>query len=113
MKKPNKFNSSNKRRRKGKGQARLRAQQHIYKDGAGRQSGIRGAKSFESISPLPSLGRKSQRDEDEQKRQLWERKQAELEARWVIAQSRQTEQDTARNRTRKIAYTVRTLLPTQ
>ncbi len=62
--------------------------------------------SFE-LSSLPSLsGLRSRRDEGEQKRQLWERKQTELEARWVLAQSRQAEQDRARQRKRKIAFTV-------
>jgi hypothetical protein len=106
MKKPNKFNSSNKRRQKGKGQARQRAQQPIHKVSTGRQPDPLSVQSLEPISPLPSSGRRSRRDEGEQKRQLWERKQAELEARWVLAQSRQAEKDSARQRKRKIAYTV-------
>jgi hypothetical protein len=106
MKKPNKFNSSYKRRQKGKGQARQRAQQTIHQDSASRQAGIDGVQSFDLISPLSSSGRRSRRDDGEPKRQLWERKQAELEARWVLAQSRQAEQDSARQRKRKIAYTV-------
>jgi hypothetical protein len=106
MKKPNKFNSSNKRRQKGKGQARQRAQQPIHKDSAGRHSGIDGMQPYELISSLSSSGRRAQRDEGEQKRQLWERKQGELEARWVLAQSRQAEQDSARHRKLKIAFTV-------
>jgi F0F1-type ATP synthase assembly protein I len=61
---------------------------------------------FELISSLSSSGRRSQRNDGEQKRQLWERKQAELEARWVLAQSRQAEQDSARHRKWKIAFTV-------
>jgi len=106
MKKPNKFNSSNKRRQKGKGQVRQRAQQPIHKNSASRQAEIHGVQSLELISPLPSSGRRSRRDDGEQKRQLWERKQAELEARWVRAQSLQAEQDRARERKRKMAYTV-------
>jgi hypothetical protein len=106
MKKPNKFNSSYKRRQKGKGQARQRAQQTIHQDSGSRQAGIDGVQSFDLISPLSSSRRRSWRDDGEPKRQLWERKQAELEARWVLAQSRQAEQDSARQRKRKIAYTV-------
>ena len=106
MKKPNKFHSSNRRRQKRKGQARQRAQQPIRQDSTGRQSETRNVQSLEPISPLSSSGRRSRRDEGEHKRQLWERKQAELEARWVLAQSRQAEQDSARQRERKIAYTV-------
>jgi len=106
MKKSNKFHSSNKRHRKGKGQARQRVQQPVQKDSTGRHSEIRNVQSFDLISPLSSSGRQSWRDDGEQKRQVWERKQAELEARWVLAQSRQAEQDNARHRKRKIAYTV-------
>jgi hypothetical protein len=104
MKKPNKFNSSNKRRQKGKGQARQRAQQSIHNVSTGRQPDPLSVQSLEPIPPFPSSGRRSRRDEGEQKRQLWERKQAELEARWVLAQSRQAELDSARQRKRKIAY---------
>jgi len=105
MKKPNKFHSSTKRRQKGKGQASQRAQQPKRKDSASRQSEIRNMQSFEPISLHSPSGLRSRRDEGEQKRQLWERKQTELEARWVIAQSRQAEQDSARQRKRKIAFT--------
>ena len=106
MKKPNKFHSSNKRRQKGKGQVRQRAQQLIHQDSTGGQSEPLTVQSLEPISPLSSSGRRSRRDDGEQKRQLWERKQAELEARWMLAQSRQAEQDSARHRKRKIAYAV-------
>lgn len=78
----------------------------MHKDSTGRQSETRNVQSMEPISPLSSSGRRSRRDDGEQKRQLWERKQAELEARWVLAQSRQAEQDSARQRKRKIAYAV-------
>ena len=106
MKKPNKFHSSNQRRQKGKGQARQRAQQPLHKVSTSGQPEPLRVPSLEPISSLPSFGRRSRRDDGEQKRQLWERKQAELEARWVLAQSRQAEQDSARQRKRKIAYTV-------
>ena len=107
MKKPNKFNASNKRRQKGKGQARQKApQQPIHHDRTGQPSERRDVQPCERVAPLAFSERRSRRDEGDQKRQLWERKQAELESRWMLAQSRQAEEQSARQRKRKLAYTV-------
>lgn len=96
MKKINKSNSSHKRRKNGKGQARLRAQSLLQQDGVGRQ--LDSQHLYTKRAALP--------DEAEQKRQVWQRKQAELEARWVSAQSRQAEQYAVRRRKMKLAYTI-------
>jgi hypothetical protein len=105
MKKPKKSSARNKRRQKENGQARLKAEQNIRKEGSDRLSRVHEAKPCEPASPHSPAGRKPQRDDDERKRKLWERKQAELEARWVTAQSRQTDEDTARKRTMRFAWT--------
>lgn len=105
MKKPKNASARNKRRQKENGQARPRTEQNMRKEGSDRLSKVHEAKPREPASPHALVGRKpQQRHEDERKRKLWERKQAELEARWVTAQSRQTEEDIARKHTMKIAY---------
>jgi hypothetical protein len=64
------------------------------------------AKPREPASSRAPAGRKPQRDEEERKRKLWERKQAELEARWATVQARQAEEDSARRRTMRIAFSI-------
>lgn len=53
-----------------------------------------------------AAGPASRRGDEESKRRLWERKQAELEARWVAAQAKQSSEEAARRRTMKIARRV-------
>jgi len=104
MKKPKKSSAGNKRRRKENGQARLKTEQNTRKEGSDRLSRMVEAKPREPGSLNSPAGRRPRQDDDERKRKLWERKQAELEARWLTAQSRQTEEHAARKRTLKIAY---------
>jgi hypothetical protein len=106
MKKPRKSSAGNKRRQKGNGQARLRTEQNISREGSDPLSSVHKVKPRDPAAPRAPAGRKSQPDEAERKRKLWDRKQAELEARWATAQSRQTEADAARRRTMKIACSI-------
>lgn len=106
MKKPKKSSAGNKRRQKEKGQARLRTEQNIHKGGSDRLSRVQEVKPFNPASPHSPAERKLQQDEDGRIRKLWERKQAELEARRVAAQSRQTEEDMARKRAMRIVYSI-------
>jgi hypothetical protein len=106
MRKSKKSSAGNKRRQKENGQARLRTEPTIRREGSNPLSRMHEAKLYESTSPPSPSGRKPQRDEAERKRKLWERKQAELEARWLTAQSRQTEENAARKRTMKIAFSI-------
>jgi hypothetical protein len=107
MKKPKKSSAGNKPRQKENGQARQKTgQKNIRKKHADRLSREHEAKPHEPASPHSAAGRKLQRDEDARKRKLWERKQAELEARRLAAQSRQTEEDAAHKRTMQIAYSI-------
>jgi hypothetical protein len=105
MNKRKKSSTGYKRRQKTNGQTRLKAEHDVRKEGSDRLSIAHEAKRNEPASRLPG-GRRSQQDEDERKRKLWERKQAELEARWATAQSRQTEEDAARKRTMKITCSI-------
>jgi hypothetical protein len=106
MRKSKKSSAGNKRRQKENGQARPRTEQNIRKQGANPLSRAHEAKLYEPASSPPPAGRKPQRDEDERKRKLWDRKQAELEARWLTARSRQSEEDAARRRTMKIVFSI-------
>ena len=106
MKKPKKSSAGNKRRHKENGQARPSTEQNIRRKDSDRLSSAHEAKPSGPASPHPPGARKPQRGEDERKRKLWERKQAELEARWRSAQSRQTEIEAARRRAMKIAYSI-------
>jgi hypothetical protein len=106
MRKPKKYSAGNKRRQKENGQARLRTEQNRRKKSSDPLSRMHEAKLYEPASLPSPAGRKPQRDEDERKRKLWERKQAELEARWLSAQSRQTEEDAARKRKMKIVSSI-------
>jgi hypothetical protein len=103
MKKRKKTNTGNKRRQKVGGQARLPAEKRMRGEGADRQSRMQEAKPGEQASLHPTAGRKQGRDESERKQKQWERKQAELEARWSAAQFRQKEEDTARKRRMRTA----------
>jgi hypothetical protein len=104
MKKRKKTNTGNKRRQKVGGQARLPAEKSMRREGADRQSRMQEANPDEQASLHPTAGPKQGRDESERKKQKqWERKQAELEARWSAAQSRQKEEDTARKRRMRTA----------
>jgi hypothetical protein len=106
MKKSKKFNAGKKRRQNENGQARLRTEQNMRKEGFDRLSRAHEAKPRGPSAPRPPAGRKPQRDEDELKRKLWQRKEAELEARWVTARARRTEEDSARKRAMKIAFSI-------
>lgn len=103
MKKPKKSSAGNKRQRNQNGQARQKAEQRIYKESSDRLSRVHETKPSEPVPSRSAAGRKPRRDEDERKRKLWERKQSELEARWVAAQARQTEENIARKRTMRVA----------
>jgi len=78
----------------------------MRKESSDQLSRVHGTKLYEPASAFSPASGKPQRDDDERKRKLWERKQAELEARWLSAQSRQSEENTARKRTMKIAGSV-------
>lgn len=106
MKVPKKFNSGNKRRRKGKGMMRPRAQQQAHKEGLGALAGETRGKPYEPIQPPFPPGLKTQPDGQERIRKLWEHKQAELETRWATAKAHQAEQDTRRKRTTKIGCSI-------
>ena len=104
MKKLKNPSAGNKHRRKGNGQPRPRTAQPKHKENSSLHPGVHDAKSFEPTPLHLFVGRKPQRDREERKRELWERKQAELETRWTTARSRQIEEDTARKRTIKIVW---------
>jgi hypothetical protein len=106
MTKPKKPRAGNKRHQKKNGQARPRTQQNIRKAGSNRLSRVHEAKPCEPASPHSPAGPKLQLDADERKRKLWERKQAELEARRMTAQARRAEEDSTRKRTMRIAFSI-------
>lgn len=105
MKNSKKVTSKNRRRQKGQGQSRAKSQPQVNRGGLDETVGIHRAQPCEPTPPS-SIGRKSEPEEVERIRKLWEGKQAELEGRWAIAQSRQTAQNTARRQKLKIAYIV-------
>jgi hypothetical protein len=100
MKKPNKSNAGTKRRQAITSPARPGTARNKRSKAAG-QAAVRqqGKSSLAAAAPTPSA-----HSRDEGKRKLWERKQAELEARWLSAQTRQNAEDAARRRKMKVAY---------
>jgi len=102
MKKPKKSGGVKHRRQKGNGQARLKTEQHILSDGSDRLSRSHEASPREPGARHSATRRKPQRDSEEQKRMLWDRKQSELEARRVAAESRRREEDLQRRRTTRV-----------
>jgi hypothetical protein len=105
MRKPKKSSAGNKRCHKVNGQARPKTEHNIRKEGPDRLS-VNKANPCEPASSHFPARRKAPRDENERKRELWERKHAELEARWVAAQSRQTGEETARKRKMRLTYSI-------
>ncbi|RJF91793.1 hypothetical protein [Noviherbaspirillum saxi] len=106
MKQPNKSRAGKKRRQKGNGQARLKSEQDIFPKNLDRLSEAPEANPREPASLRSHARRKPQHDEGEQKRKLWERKQSELAARRMVAQSRRAEQESVRKRKMRIVYSI-------
>jgi hypothetical protein len=101
MKRPRKSRARNKGRQNENRQARPNADQQPRKEVSGQLVGTSQAKLGEPTSSRSQTGRKTPGAHEEQNRKLWERKQAELEARWVTAQSRQASENAVRKRTIK------------
>ena len=101
MKKSRKSSAGKNQRQKGSGQARLKSDNNLP-DGLDRLSKSHEAKPRDPAPPHSGAKRKPPRGTDEQKRKLWERKQAELEARRVAAESRQREQNAESRRTMRM-----------
>jgi hypothetical protein len=106
MKVPKKFNAGNKRRRKGKGLVRPPAQKQAQKEDFGGLAEESRCKPYEPIQPPFPPGLKTQPDEQERLRKLWEHKQGELETRWATAKAHQAEQEARRKRTIKIGCSI-------
>lgn len=100
MKKPKKSSPAGKRRQSGNSPARPGTAGNIRRKAAGHSSPRPDVNSAQSAGALPG----SSRNREEGKRKLWERKQAELEARWLSAQTRRNAEDAARRRKMKIGY---------
>ncbi|KRB67832.1 hypothetical protein [Noviherbaspirillum sp. Root189] len=105
MKKTRKSSAGKNRRQKGNGQARLKTDNNTLPDGLDRLSTSHEAKPHDPDSPRPGSHRKP-RGTDEQKRKLWERKQAELETRRAAAEARQREEEAERRRRRRVAGSI-------
>ena len=106
MKVPKKSNAGNKRRRKGSGQVRPRAQQQAQKKGFGSLEVESRSNPYEPIRPPFPVELKTQPDGQERLRKLWEHKQSELETRWANAQAHQSAQATRRKRAIKIGCSI-------
>lgn len=91
MSKPTKSNKRNKR-------SRQKPIDRNKEGGTGNSAQAIHASSRQRTSP-----RQPAQSEYDRKRKLWDRKQAELEARWVAAKARETSEASARRRTRNIA----------
>lgn len=96
MTKQKKANGGKNRRQQGNGQAHRKTEQKTAREGAG-QIGKAGGTA-------PQARRKPRQADDEQKRKLWDRKQAELATRRAAAESRRMEEDNARKRTAKMVW---------
>jgi hypothetical protein len=106
MKVPKKSNAGNKRRRKGNGQVRSRAQLPAQKESFDGLAAESSGKPYEPIQPPPPRGLKAQADGQERLRKLWEHKQGELEMRRATAQAHQAGQDTRRKRAVRIGCSI-------
>ncbi|WP_151637722.1 hypothetical protein [Noviherbaspirillum aerium] len=111
MKKQKKSSGGKNRRQQGNGQADRMGQaprkteQKTARAGSGQAGDQQGTRSQqkETSTQHPQARRKPQRGVDD-KRQLWDRKQAELAARRAAAESRRIEEDNARRRKAKIVF---------
>lgn len=104
MKKPNKFNPAKKGRQKLK-KINRKTGQPARQQRLGQPIGPVEAKVLASTAAqLPVLRPQGDPLKDEGKRQLWDQKQALLEARWLKAQERQKEERIAQRRKLRIAY---------
>jgi hypothetical protein len=94
MTKPAKSSRRNRRNRKQPTQSSSKT---------GRQT-LEKARDTKSTAARPGAvgARNRQHGDNERIRTLWERKQAQLEARWLAAQARQTSEEMARRRNAKI-----------
>lgn len=92
MKKPAKSSHRNKRNRRQPTHSSPRSGHPAQENG--RNPGSSGARPAAAAAAAAT----TLHDDYEGKRRLWERKQAELEARWVAAQDRQSKEELARRR---------------
>jgi hypothetical protein len=92
MKKLKKPSAGGKRRPSGNGPARPATARNMRRKVADHSSVRQEGK------PAQAAPASSARSREEGKRKLWERKQAELEARWLDAQTRQNAENAARKR---------------
>lgn len=110
MKKQKKSSGAKGRRQQGNvqvgqvGQVRRKAEQAAVREGAGPSGKVHESHPREKTAQHPQARRKPRQADDEQKRKLWDRKQAELAARRAAAESRRLEEDNARKRKAKIAW---------
>ena len=106
MKVTKKSSAGNRRRRNSNGQVRPKVQQQTQMKSSGCLSEeSRGKPSVPTQPPFPG-GLKTQPDEQERLRKLWEHKQGELETRWATAQAHQAGQDNRRKRAIKIGCSI-------
>lgn len=93
------------RRQQANGQLPRKAGKEAAREGAGPSGKIHESHPREKVPQHPQAKRKPHRADDEQKRKLWDRKQAELAARRAAAETRRLEEDHARRRkARNIAW---------
>jgi hypothetical protein len=103
MKKNRKSSAGKNHRQKGGGQARLKSDNNNLPDGRDRLSKSHEAKPRDPAPLRSGATGKPARGTDDQKRKLWDRKQAELEARRAAAESRRREAEAERRRSMRMA----------
>lgn len=89
------------RRQQGNGQQHRKADQPAVREGSGASERVHESRPRETAAPHPQARRKPRQGDEEQKRKLWDRKQAELAARRASAEARRLEEDNARKRKAK------------
>ncbi|MEC4717795.1 hypothetical protein RY831_01410 [Noviherbaspirillum sp. CPCC 100848] len=105
MKKQKKSSGGKGRRPQGNAPLPRKAGQEAVRKTAGPSGKAHEPHPREKSPQHPQARRKPHRADDEQKRKLWDRKQAELAARRAAAETRRLEEDHARRRkARNIAW---------
>ena len=110
MKVTKKPNVGNNRRRKGKGQARPKAQPQAQKESFSCLLGESRSKPREPTQPSFPGRLKAEPAGLERIRKQWEHKQGELESRWTKAQAHQAWQNARRKRAIKIGSSIATAI---
>lgn len=101
MKKQKKSSGGKGRRQQVNGQPQRKAGQEAAREASGPSGKVLESHPREKAPQHPQARRKPRQADDDQKRKLWDRKQAELAARRAAAETRRLEEDHARRRKAK------------